>query len=107
MPRRRWGAPPRPLILVGGAPQHAFRRVLRFGDGWMPFGVEPDALARHATELRRLAAQAGKPAPRIVAVTQLDFSDVQAASSSARAFADAGATDLVHGWRYGATTIFA
>jgi hypothetical protein len=33
-------------------------------------------------------------------VTQLDFSDPPAAAARARAFAAAGVTDLVHGWRY-------
>jgi probable F420-dependent oxidoreductase len=92
--------PPRPPIIVGGAPEHAFRRVVRFGDGWMPIGMEADALARHTAELRRRTSEAGKPAPRIVAVTRLDFSDPPAAAARARAFAEAGATDLVHGWRY-------
>jgi probable F420-dependent oxidoreductase len=92
--------PPRPPILVGGAPAHAFRRVVRFGDGWMPFGVEPDVLGPHTAELRRRMSQAGKPPPRVVAVTQLDFADPPAAAARVRAFAAAGATDLVHGWRY-------
>ena len=92
--------PPRPPILVGGAPEHAFRRVLRFGDGWMPFAMEPGDLAPRVDELRRRAAEAGKPAPRVVAVTRLELSDRSAARERASAFAAAGATDLVHGWRY-------
>lgn len=92
--------PARPPILVGGAPAHAFPRVLRFGDGWMPFGVEPDTLAPQIAELNRLVAEAGRPAPRIVAVTMLPLGDRAAAAARAQAFADAGVTDLVHGWRY-------
>ena len=83
-----------------GAPEHAFRRVVRFGDGWMPFAMEPETLAPRIEELRRRVAEAGKPAPRIVAVTRLDLADRSAASARVRAFAAAGATDLVHGWRY-------
>ena len=30
--------PARPPILVGGAPPHALRRAVRWGDGWMPIG---------------------------------------------------------------------
>ena len=92
--------PARPPILVGGAPEHAFRRIIRFGDGWMPFASEPDTLAPQIAELRRQAAEAGKPAPRVVGVTQLKLDDPPAAAARARAFADAGVTDLVHGWRY-------
>lgn len=92
--------PPRPSILVGGAPEHAFRRILRFGDNWMPFAMEPADLAPRVRELRRLAAEAGRPTPRVVAVTRLDLADRAAARERASEFAAAGATDLVHGWRY-------
>jgi probable F420-dependent oxidoreductase len=92
--------PARPPILVGGAPEHAFRRIVRFGDGWMPFAMEPADLAAPVAELHRRLREVGKPAPRIVAVTRLDFSDPKAAAARARAFAAAGTTDLVHGWRY-------
>ena len=34
--------PTRPPIYVGGAPPHALRRAVRFGDGWIPAGVEPE-----------------------------------------------------------------
>ena len=34
------------------------RRVLRFGDGWMPVGTDPDALA---PTLERIRAVAGRP----------------------------------------------
>lgn len=92
--------PPRPVLLVGGAPEHAFPRIVRVGGGWMPFGVPPEALAPRIAELRERLAAAGKPAPRVVAVTGLDLADPPAAAARARAFADAGVTDLVHGWRY-------
>lgn len=92
--------PPRPPILVGGAPRHAFPRVVRFGDGWMPFGLEPAELAPQVAELRRRMAEAGRGEPRVIAVTRLDLRDGAAATARMRTFADAGVTDLVHGWRY-------
>lgn len=92
--------PPRPPILVGGAAAHAFPRVLRAGDGWMPFAAEPDVLAPQIADLRRQCEGAGRSAPRVVAVTRLELADHAAAAARARAFADAGVTDLVHGWRY-------
>lgn len=92
--------PSRPPILIGGSAAHAFRRVVRFGDGWMPFGVDVDDLAPQVAELRRQMTAAEKGAPRIVAVHQLDLSDPAGAAARVRAFADAGATDFVHGWRY-------
>ncbi len=92
--------PPRPPILIGGSAEHAFRRVVRFGDGWMPFGVDVEQLAPQVAVLRGRMAEAGKGAPRIVAVHQLDLSDAGGAAARVRAFAAAGATDFVHGWRY-------
>ena len=92
--------PAPPPILVGGAPQHAFRRIVRFGDGWMPFASEPGVLEPQVAELQRQLSEAGKPAPRVVAVTQLNLTDRSAAAARAREFAKAGVTDLVHGWRY-------
>jgi probable F420-dependent oxidoreductase len=92
--------PARPPILVGGAPAHAFPRVLRCGDGWMPFGVEPDVLGSQIAELQRLVRETGRPPARIVAVTMLPLGDRPAAVARAQAFAAAGVTDLVHGWRY-------
>src|SRR5215470_3895253 len=35
--------PSRPPIFVGGAPPHALRRAVRFGDGWMPVGGDADS----------------------------------------------------------------
>ena len=51
--------PQRPPIFVGGAPPHALRRAVRFGDGWMPMGGDPERLrpaisaaARHGRRSR-------------------------------------------------------
>jgi probable F420-dependent oxidoreductase len=92
--------PPRPPIIVGGAPPHALRRAARFGDGWMPIGMEPDGLRPVVAQLRDLMSGAGKPAPEVVVLTGFPLGDPPAAAARARAFADAGATRLVHGARY-------
>jgi probable F420-dependent oxidoreductase len=92
--------PARPPIFVGGAPPHAFRRVLRFGEGWMPMIRNPEDLAEPARELRRLAEQAGKPPPEIVALTGVPSSDPQRLRERVQAFERAGATRLICGTRY-------
>src|SRR5881296_2609642 len=56
--------PPRPPLFIGGAPPHAFRRALAYGAGWMPIGLDPDALRPLAADLRARAAATGRPAPR-------------------------------------------
>lgn len=92
--------PPRPPIIVGGGAPHALRRAARFGDGWMPMGMEPDALRPDIELLRELMAAAGNAAPEVVVLTTLPLGDPPAAAARARAYAAVGATRLVHGARY-------
>jgi len=92
--------PPRPPIIVGGAAPHALRRAARFGDGWMPMGKEPEALRADVALLRELMAAAGNPAPEVVVLTGLPLGDPAAAVARARAYAEVGATRLVHAARY-------
>jgi len=99
--------PARPPLLVGGVTPHALRRAARFGDGWMPMGVDPPALLPFIDRLRELAAAAGKPDPEVVAVTTLALDDPPRAAAQARAFAEVGATRVVHGWRYPDADAFA
>ena len=99
--------PRRPPIIVGGAPPHALRRAVRYGDGWMPMGRDPDAIRPAIEQLRELAAAAGKPAPEVVMLTSLPVDDPPAAAARARAFADVGATRVVHGARYADAAEFA
>ena len=92
--------PPRPPILVGGAPPHALRRAARFGDGWMPMGLPPDDLRAPVAELRQLTAAAGKPSPEVAVYTRLPVDDAGQARDLIAAYTDAGATRLIHAARY-------
>jgi probable F420-dependent oxidoreductase len=92
--------PPRPPILVGGAPPHALRRAARFGDGWMPMGLPPDDLRAPVAELRQLAAAAGKASPEVAVFTRLPIEDAGQARELVRAYTEAGATRLIHAARY-------
>ncbi|NNL67901.1 MAG: TIGR03619 family F420-dependent LLM class oxidoreductase, partial [Myxococcales bacterium] len=58
--------PARPPIYVGGHGEHALRRTVRYGDGWLPMGADPEKLAPAAARLAELAKEAGKPVPEIV-----------------------------------------
>lgn len=52
---------PHPPIHVGGAFPGGLRRALRYGDGWLPLcGRGDDDVAKHATAVRRAAAEAGR-----------------------------------------------
>jgi len=102
--------PPRPPILVGGSPAYAFRRAVRFGDGWMPMlpgAGDPEVLRPAIAALRAQAAAAGRPAPEVAVLTELPLDDPKAAAARLAAFADVGATRVAHGWRYADAAEFA
>ena len=56
---------PHPPVLVGGAGEKVFERVLAYGDEWFPNRVQsPEALGKRIAELQGLAAAAGRdPVP--------------------------------------------
>jgi probable F420-dependent oxidoreductase len=99
--------PPRPPILVGGSGPHALRRVLEYGDGWMPTGGDVEKLAPAIAELEERAAAAGKPRPEVVVVTSLALADRARAVDHLARLAAVGATRVVHGWRYADAGAFA
>jgi probable F420-dependent oxidoreductase len=92
--------PARPPIYVGGAAPHALERAVRYGDGWMPMGGEPGALASRVRELRERAQAAGRPAPEVVVMTSLLADSPARAAERVQALRAAGATQLVHAARY-------
>jgi probable F420-dependent oxidoreductase len=62
---------PKPLqkpsipIVIGGVSRPAIRRAARFGDGWQPLGMPPDALGQGIATLREEARAAGRDAAKI------------------------------------------
>jgi probable F420-dependent oxidoreductase len=51
---------PHPPILVGGNAPNVLKRVVAWGDGWMPGRVSVEDIRRGCTTLRQLAEQAGR-----------------------------------------------
>jgi probable F420-dependent oxidoreductase len=92
--------PARPALFIGGRPPYAFRRALAHRAGWLPVGTPPDVLRPFAAELRAQAAAAGLPAPEVAVMTTLPLDDPGAARAQLDAYADAGATRVIHGARY-------
>ena len=92
--------PPRPPIIVGGAPPHAIRRAVRFGEGWMPTGAHANVLAAGIASLREDMAAAGKPAPEVVLLQPLPVEDDDGLASRLGELAALGVTRVVHPWRY-------
>jgi probable F420-dependent oxidoreductase len=62
---------PKPLqkpsipVVIGGVSRPAIRRAARFGDGWQPLGMSPEALAQGIATLRDEARAAGRDAAKI------------------------------------------
>jgi len=86
----------RPPIYVGGNPDVAIPRAVRFGDGWLPVSLSPEELAPHIVTLQQQAEQHGKHAMEVVAMKTLPLADRNAASDLARRYQAVGVTHLVH-----------
>ena len=51
---------PHPPVLIGGRAPNVFRRVVAWGNGWMPNRITPEELRAGKNELNRLANAAGR-----------------------------------------------
>jgi probable F420-dependent oxidoreductase len=51
---------PHPPIFMGGASKNVFRRVVEWGDGWMPVRAKLDYIKEGRTTLNQLAERAGR-----------------------------------------------
>ena len=90
--------PSRPPILIGGTPQYAFERAVRYGDGWLPMGGRhPEKFAEPVQELRKRFADAGKGEPEIAVFTRLPFEKPGELPERIAAWAEVGMTTVVHG----------
>ena len=92
--------PARPRIYVGGDGEHAIKRALELGDGWIPIGKTPEALAPIISDYRTRASSAGKSDPEIVTFSKLNSNDLPEAAATIDAFAQAGVNRLVWVCRY-------
>jgi len=92
--------PARPPVYVGGASDAALKRTVAYGDGWIAAGKTPEEIVAPKTRLFELAAAAGKPQPRIIAMKTLPLEDTGAAIEMAQAFATAGCDEFVHAGGY-------
>lgn len=92
--------PTRPPILVGGDGEHVLRRVVRYGDGWMPMSGDVEKLRGPIAALTQALAAAGKPAPQVVPLMQLALDSPAQAGAQMRDLAAIGVTGINHTARY-------
>ena len=82
---------PHPPVLLGGRAANVFRRVVAWGDGWIPAALEPDKISAGRAELARLAEAAGRDPDSISISAVWDRPD----RDMIRRFEDAGADRLI------------
>jgi probable F420-dependent oxidoreductase len=92
--------PPRPPIVVGGAPPHAIRRAVRFGEGWIATSAHADVLAAGIASLREGMTAAGRPAPEVVLLQPLPVHDDDRLANRLGELVALGITRVIHPWRY-------
>ena len=78
---------PHPPVLLGGKAANVFKRVVAWGDGWIPNGVTPDELREGRATLDRLAEGAGRDPASI----QVSLGHVPVDRRLIDQYADAGA----------------
>lgn len=59
---------PHPPVLLGGASKNVFKRVVRWGDGWLPIRVTPEDVKAARAALSELAEAAGRD-PEAITIT--------------------------------------
>ncbi len=79
---------PHPPVLIGGHAKNVFRRVVSWGDGWMPNRITPDALRSGKQQITELAQAAGRNPDSI----EISVFGQPADPELLKAYADAGAS---------------
>jgi probable F420-dependent oxidoreductase len=51
---------PHPPVLLGGSSQYVFKRIVEWGDGWLPTGASVEDIQRGRATLNELAEKAGR-----------------------------------------------
>ena len=77
---------------------------MKYGHGWIPAGVEAEALKPDIEKLQQMAQEAGRSALEVVAMKTLPIDDPPKALDYAKGFAEVGVTHLVHTQGYESAT---
>ncbi len=82
---------PHPPIFLGGTARNVFKRIVEYGDGWMPTRVTPELIKRGRETLNEMAQQAGRDPDSIEVLVYRASADREAM----KAFEEAGADSAV------------
>jgi alkanesulfonate monooxygenase SsuD/methylene tetrahydromethanopterin reductase-like flavin-dependent oxidoreductase (luciferase family) len=53
-------AKPHPPVLLGGSSKYVFKRIVEWGDGWLPTGVSVEGIQRGWATIKELAEKVGR-----------------------------------------------
>lgn len=81
---------PHPPVLLGGKAQNVFKRVVEWGDGWMPNRTSPDEIRRGRNTLSELAEAAGRD-PNTVQIVAFGHAGSFKSREAVEELLDAGA----------------
>ena len=82
---------PHPPVLLGGVAKNVFRRIVEWGDGWLPSRSTPEQLKRGRDTLDELASRAGRDPQSIQVVAY----NAPAGPEALDAFEQAGADAMI------------
>ena len=51
---------PHPPLILGGETDHTLRRIVKFGDGWLPRAMNPDRVIKGIDRLNQIAVEEGR-----------------------------------------------
>lgn len=75
-----------PQVLFGGESEQTLRRIVKYGDGWLPRMFNPERVSTGITRLRELAQQAG----RDPATLSINLFGLQPEAAALERYRDAG-----------------
>ena len=84
---------PHPPLLLGTRAKASFRRIVEWGDGWIPIRVTPDDVRRGRATLDHLCDETGRDPASI----EITVADVEPEAGAVRAYREAGVDRAIVG----------
>ena len=86
----------RPPVFIGQKAGIAFKRAIEYGDGWMPVSMSPEDAKPEIERFQKIAEDAGRSRMQVVMMKTLPMNQPEHAKEMAKAYQEAGVTQLVH-----------